>query len=107
MAYIDKTLDCVDCGASFIFDAGEQEFFATKGYTNEPKRCPECRSVNKRQRGGSYGGRGSYGNQRPREMHPAVCATCGKDTQVPFEPTKWRPVYCSDCYTSVKSNNRY
>ena len=108
MAYTDKTLDCVDCGASFVFDAGEQEFFATKGYTNEPKRCPECRATKKQQRGGgSYGSRGGYGNQRPREMYSAVCATCGKDTQVPFEPTNGRPVYCSDCYTSVKSNSRY
>jgi CxxC-x17-CxxC domain-containing protein len=35
-------------------------------------------------------------------MHPAVCATCGKDTQVPFEPRNGRPVYCSDCYATVR-----
>ncbi|TET75544.1 MAG: hypothetical protein E3J42_03280, partial [Dehalococcoidia bacterium] len=64
MAYVDKTLQCVDCGASFTFGATEQEFFATKGFTNEPKRCPDCRAARKQQRGGSYGSRDSYGYQR-------------------------------------------
>ena len=102
MAYVDKTLNCVDCSATFTFSAGEQEFFAGKGFTNEPKRCPDCRQANKQQRGGSYGSRDSYGSQRQREMYPAVCASCGKDTQVPFEPRNGRPVYCSDCYTPPK-----
>ena len=102
MAYVDKTLECVDCGASFTFGAAEQEFFATKGFTNEPKRCPDCRAARKQQRGGGYGSRGSYGYQRQREMYPAVCASCGKDTQVPFEPRNGRPVYCSDCYALVR-----
>ncbi|MFC1925007.1 zinc-ribbon domain containing protein [Chloroflexota bacterium] len=96
MAYIDKSLECMDCGATFTFDAGEQEFFATKGFTNEPKRCPECRAANKRQRGGGYG------SGREREMYPAVCATCGKDTEVPFKPRDDRPIYCSDCYTPAR-----
>ena len=100
MAYTDKSLDCVDCGASFIFSASEQDFYATKGFTNEPKRCPECRAANKQQRRGGYGSRDSFGSGQQREMHPAVCATCGKDTQVPFKPRGDRPVYCSDCYTS-------
>lgn len=99
MAYVDKTLKCVDCGASFVFDAGEQEFFATKGYTNEPKRCPDCRASRKQSRGGSGSGGGYQGQ---RQMYPAVCASCGKNTQVPFEPRNGRPVYCSDCYTTVR-----
>ncbi len=98
MAYEDKTLECVDCGASFTFDSGEQEFFATMGYTNDPKRCPNCRAAKKQQCGGSSGGGDSYGHQRQREMYPAVCASCGKDTQVPFEPRDDRPVYCNDCF---------
>jgi len=101
MGYVDKTLDCVECGANFTFSASEQEFFATKGFTNEPKRCPECRQASK-QRRGSYASHDSYGSQRPRQMYPAVCASCGKDTQVPFEPRNGRPVYCSDCYTKVR-----
>ena len=101
MGYVDKTLECVECGTSFTFTASEQEFFADKGFTNEPKRCPECRAAKKQQRGGS-GGRGSYGPPRQREMYPAVCASCRQDTQVPFEPRDGRPVYCSDCYAKVR-----
>lgn len=101
MGYEDKTLECVECGLSFTFTAEDQEFFATKGYTNEPKRCPECRAARK-QRGG-FGGssRDSYGYKQ-REMFSAVCASCGKEAQVPFEPRNGRPVYCSDCYSRVR-----
>jgi len=107
MGYEDKTLQCVECGSSFTFTADDQEFFATKGYTNEPKRCPDCRQARKQRSGGSYGGGGGGGGRdnygyRQREMFPAVCASCGKDTQVPFEPRNGRPVYCSDCYNRVK-----
>ena len=101
MSYVDKTLECVECGASFTFSASEQEFFATRGFTNEPKRCPNCRAARKQQRRGSYGDRDSYGYQR-REMYSVVCASCGKDTQVPFEPREGRPVYCSDCYAKTR-----
>jgi len=103
MSYTDKSLACVDCGKGFTFSASEQELFASRGYTNEPKRCTECREA-KRQQRGSSGGRDSYGSQGPRAMFPAVCATCGKQTQVPFEPRNGRPVYCSDCYTKVSGN---
>ena len=95
MPYTDKTLTCQDCGQSFTFSAEDQEFFATKGYS-EPKRCPSCRQARKAERGGG-GGDGGYRQQR--EMHPAVCAECGKDTEVPFEPTGDRPVYCRDCFS--------
>jgi CxxC-x17-CxxC domain-containing protein len=97
MEYTDKTLNCSDCGTDFTFSASEQEFFASKGFVNEPGRCPDCRAARKQQRGGGYGGGG--GGYRQRQMYPAVCATCGKDCQVPFEPRNGRPVYCSDCYT--------
>ncbi len=108
MAYQDKSLTCSDCGATFVFSANEQEFFASKGYTNEPKRCPACRQARKAQQGesgGSYGTR-SYGSG-PRQMFPAKCAACGKDTEVPFEPRGDRPVYCSDCYRTMKPAKRY
>ncbi|TET14548.1 MAG: zinc-binding protein, partial [Dehalococcoidia bacterium] len=80
------------------FSASEQEFFASKGFTNEPGRCSDCRAARKQQRGGGYGG----GGYRQRQMHPAVCASCGKDCEVPFEPRNGRPVYCSDCYATVR-----
>jgi CxxC-x17-CxxC domain-containing protein len=94
MSYEDKTLTCQDCGATFTFDANEQELFAQRGYTNEPKRCPDCRAAKRQRSGGGF--------QRRREMFPAVCAQCGKETQVPFQPRGDRPVYCSDCYTKVR-----
>jgi len=101
MGFEDKSLQCSDCGTAFTFSAEEQEFFQSKGYTNEPKRCPSCRQARKSERtgSGSYGA-GSYGS--PRQMFPATCASCGKQTEVPFEPRSGRPVYCSDCYRKVK-----
>ncbi len=98
MDYVDKTLTCLDCGAEFTFSASEQEFFASKGFTNEPGRCPDCRAARRQQRLGGYSG----GGYRRRQMYPAVCASCGKDCEVPFEPRNGRPVYCSDCYGAVR-----
>jgi len=99
MGFMDKSLECSECGATFTFTAEEQEFFASKGYTNEPKRCPPCREARKAQRYGDSG----YRYRPQRQMFSAVCAQCGKDTQVPFEPREGRPVYCSDCYNMVRT----
>src|SRR5215813_4103809 len=94
MSYADKTITCQDCGTEFVFTTGEQEFYAQKGFTNEPSRCPSCRQQRKASggRGGSrnYGERDSYGGREggyrsgSREMHTAICASCGKEAQVPF-----------------------
>ncbi|MDR3590896.1 MAG: zinc-ribbon domain containing protein [Negativicutes bacterium] len=97
----DKTLTCRDCDKDFTFSASEQDFFAEKGFTNEPGRCPDCRAARKQQNSG--GGGYSHGGYQRREMHPATCAECGKETQVPFRPSGDRPVYCSDCF----SRNRH
>ena len=88
--YEDKTLVCKDCGAEFVFTAGEQEFYAEKGFQNEPTRCKACRQARKASR--AAGG--------PRQMFDAICAECGKPTQVPFEPKEDRPVYCSECFAA-------
>ncbi|MDD5093471.1 MAG: zinc-ribbon domain containing protein [Dehalococcoidia bacterium] len=96
MSFTDRELQCADCGAKFTFTASEQEFFANKGFTNDPKRCPDCRATRKQERGGGSGG---FGGAR-RQMYPAVCAACGTETEVPFEPRQDRPVYCSQCYSS-------
>ena len=45
MAYTDKQLQCADCGCTFAFTASEQEFYASKGFVNEPTRCPSCRQA--------------------------------------------------------------
>ena len=103
MSFTDKSLQCSDCGANFTFSAQDQEFFAQKGYTNEPKRCATCRDARKTERGGGGGGGGmGFGGGARRQMYPATCAQCGKTTQVPFEPRTGKPVYCSDCYRNVK-----
>ena len=96
LSYEDRTLTCADCGQSFIFTADDQSYHAEKGYTNEPKRCPNCRQSRRDRRMSE--GFGGY-DRGPREMHPIVCAECGKDATVPFRPRGDRPVYCSDCYS--------
>jgi CxxC-x17-CxxC domain-containing protein len=106
--YTDKTLTCQDCGQSFTFSADDQEFYAGKGYS-EPKRCPACRAARKAERGGGGGGyRGGGGGGGFREMFPAVCAECGQNTEVPFEPRGDRPVYCRDCFSRrAPTRSRY
>jgi hypothetical protein len=54
MSIEDKSLKCTDCGATFTFTRGEQAFYASKGFTNEPKRCVPCRRAKKRQDGSSH-----------------------------------------------------
>jgi CxxC-x17-CxxC domain-containing protein len=112
--YNDKTLACADCGQQFVFTASEQDFYAQRGFT-EPRRCPSCRASRKAARnsagggssyGGGYGGGGGYsagGYERaPREMFSATCSNCGREAQVPFRPTSGKPVYCSDCFRSMR-----
>jgi CxxC-x17-CxxC domain-containing protein len=106
--YSDRILSCKDCGTDFVFTAGEQEFYASRGFENVPGRCPSCRAARRAREASS--GAASYGGEsagRPsrrvaREMHPAVCSNCGKDTEVPFVPRGDKPVYCSDCFAQVR-----
>ena len=84
--YEDKTLNCAECSEEFVFSASEQEFYAEKGFQNEPKRCPSCRSARKKER------------RSTRQMHDVVCDGCGKTAQVPFLPRGDRPVYCDECF---------
>lgn len=100
----DKVLECKDCGAEFTFTASEQEFYAEKGFTNEPGRCPACRAAKKQQ--SRSNNRGGFGRtQQQRESFPATCASCGKSTTVPFQPSGDKPVYCRDCYKPRSRNN--
>ncbi|HEY78279.1 MAG TPA: zinc-binding protein [Dehalococcoidia bacterium] len=102
MSFQDKSIQCSDCGTTFTFSAEEQELFQSRGYVNEPKRCPSCRQERKARRYGNSYRNDSYGYRPQREMFPATCAECGKDTEVPFEPRGDKPVYCSDCYRKVR-----
>ena len=88
--YADKTLVCKDCGNEFIFTAGEQEFYESKGFVNEPQRCKACRDARKN------------ASKPEREMFTAVCASCGQEAKVPFRPREDRPVYCSECFAKMK-----
>ena len=115
MSYQDRTLQCRDCGREFVWTAGEQEFYASRGLVNQPGRCPECRSARKAQMGGggSYSSAGGYstgggGYDRPqRQMYPAVCSQCGRETQVPFQPRGDKPVYCSECFAEKRQGMGY
>jgi len=85
----DKILKCKDCGADFVFTAGEQEFYHEKGFTNEPLRCQTCREAHKKQ------------IRANREWHEGTCASCGAPAKVPFKPTQDKPIYCSECYEKL------
>ena len=89
MAFEDRILTCKECGREFTFSASEQEFYAEKGFPNDPARCPECRAARKR--------------DRAQEMYTVICAECGVETQVPFKPKNDRPVYCRECYEKRKT----
>jgi CxxC-x17-CxxC domain-containing protein len=86
----------VDCGEDFVFTVGEQDFYRQKGLTNAPTRCKRCRDLRKASRG--EGGGGGAHRSSGGEMFTAVCSDCGAETQVPFQPTGARPVYCRNCY---------
>lgn len=92
MSFKDKTITCQDCGNDFTFSASEQEFYAEKGFENEPKRCPDCRKAAKANR---FAGK--------KTEFKVVCAECGHTTTVPFEPKGDRPVYCLDCFKKQKN----
>jgi CxxC-x17-CxxC domain-containing protein len=105
MELADKTLTCSDCGRTFTFTVGEQEFHRSKGFDNEPRRCPSCRQSRRDRDGG--GGGFSRGGGGPREMFSATCASCGKEARVPFQPRGDRPVYCSDCFQPQPRSGGY
>ncbi len=92
MALEDKVLVCRDCGKEFIFSVGEQEFYMSRGLLSEPTRCRECRSARRRNR-----------SDENRQMYPAICASCGAECEVPFEPRSGRPVYCNECFAKMRS----
>lgn len=88
----DKTLICKDCGNEFVFTAGEQEFYESKGFENEPQRCKDCREARK------------TSIRSERKSFVTVCSSCGKEATVPFKPREDRPVYCSECFARIKEN---
>lgn len=84
--YTDKKIICMDCGTEFVFTAGEQEFYAKKGFIDEPKRCKNCIKARK---------------DRRKIKHTVTCSICGCEEQVSFEPKEGTPVYCWACYKKL------
>ena len=112
MTFVDKTLACRECGQDFTWTAGEQQFYSEKGLVNTPSRCADCRRA---RRSSNSGGGSSFGSRdraprgdrnANRVQFPVVCANCGKETTVPFEPKHERPVYCSDCFDQMRATTR-
>ena len=95
MEFQDKILKCIDCGADFVFTAGEQLFFHDKQFKNEPKRCKACKTKRVSVLGATPHPPGqSFAKVETR----TVCSQCGKETTVPFRPTQGRPVFCRECF---------
>jgi CxxC-x17-CxxC domain-containing protein len=95
MEFQDKVLKCVDCGADFVFTAGEQLFFHDKQFKNEPKRCKGCKA---RKMASISSQPMATNSGAPRVETRAICSQCGKETTVPFKPTQGRPVFCRECF---------
>jgi len=99
MEFQDKVLKCVDCGADFIFTAGEQLFFHDKQFKNEPKRCKTCKS----KRVAVLGVPANNGQNYSKVETRTTCSQCGKETTVPFRPTQGRPVFCRECFQQKRT----
>lgn len=89
----DKIIVCKDCGSEFVFTVQEQEFYAEKGFQNDPVRCMNCRKARKQQ---------MNRDGRERQFFKVTCSNCGIETQVPFKPSGIKPVYCRDCLQQMK-----
>lgn len=102
----ERYVECAACGQDFVFTVEEQEFFQSKGF-QDPKKCKPCRAAAKASRGGGGGygggGGGGYGGRPQRQLFDAVCAGCGIQTQVPFQPNGTKPVYCRECFQGSSS----
>jgi len=99
-ARVDQNLICVDCNQSFVFSKGEQAFFESRSMT-APTRCPACRQQHKAQPRGNSGSN-PYGQ---RQMYSVFCSNCGMQTQVPFQPTPGRAIYCRSCYPAHRKSS--
>ena len=97
MEFQDKTLTCVDCGAEFVWTAGEQLFFADKNFKNEPKRCKACKAKRANRPGGGAPG------PRERVETLAVCSACGKE----FPRAETAAAFCSRCGSSLAPDARF
>ena len=106
MSYTDKQITCSDCGTVFTFSAAEQEQFASRGYTNEPKRCQHAVRPENRTRPVAVAIIAEVVGQ-PRDRCSRQNALPAVKILVPFEPRGDKPVYCSDCYRKTNPTRKY
>lgn len=90
LGFADRSLNCIGCGAEFVFTADEQAFFHERGFKNDPKRCKPCSAKRHRR------------PQRPCHEVRVTCAECGMETTVPFKPRNGKPVLCHTCFMRAK-----
>ena len=100
MSFAEKSLSCIDCKKNFTFTVDEQKFHASRGFINQPERCPSCRQTKRNERTREQNASEDYSPRRP--MFPVACTKCGKSTRVPFQPRRNEPVYCGDCYVRTR-----
>jgi len=126
----EQAIHCVECDTSFTFSIAEQVFYAERG-VRPPVNCPDCRARKRAERHGdaikacespatsllwndsfnTFNGSASNSSPTPRRgtrpaprlMFQAVCSSCGKKAEVPFEPRGGRPVYCRECFGARRS----
>lgn len=103
-SFVDETIKCRDCGREFVFTVAEQREFASLGREWPPSRCADCRAARKaRQAAQGIDVSAPRSSKQGRELFPAICAECGAQTQVPFQPRTDKPVYCSACFSRVRA----
>jgi CxxC-x17-CxxC domain-containing protein len=112
------TLTCPDCGQPFTRTAAEQRYYDQHAAV-PPADCPECRAGRRAGRNaemraahaappaeqaatavGPVRGRRETPARGETRMYQAVCADCGRPTEVPFQPKRGRPVFCRDCFNA-------
>ena len=106
MGYEDRIATCVICGAEFTFTGPEQAFYALRGMSKSPDRCPTCRAALRAEFTVGVWQGGRVQPNPTRRVFPAVCGECGAETEVPFLPRQDRPVYCSTCFDRVRGRGQ-
>ena len=99
----DQLIHCMDCREGFVWSAGEQAFYRTKGLSNPPKRCKPCKREKNKRLDAIEEARTT--GKRYRMDIKAECARCKKTTTIPFYPSQGRPVYCRACFLELNAQS--
>ncbi len=96
----DVDLTCAKCGAHI-----SQLPFQPSG--DRPVYCSDCNRAFRQSRMGGQGGGFSRGPRAPRQMYSVnlTCASCGTAiTELPFQPSGDKPVYCRSCLQARRNS---